>query len=128
MKTINAHVMSEAPFKRCIYCGADEDDAFVGGEKCVDRPNPVFHRIRTHYMKLIEITIKVNDYEFSSHSLHHPRASAEKYLRSFYEGGSEVEGNGWRSFQDGEVWARVTSEKLITEEQAAMCRELGVAA
>lgn len=28
------HEMSQAPVPRCVSCGADEDDAFVGGEKC----------------------------------------------------------------------------------------------
>jgi len=36
-RMIRQHVMSAAPVPRCIHCGADEDDAFVGGEKCILR-------------------------------------------------------------------------------------------
>jgi hypothetical protein len=36
-KMVRQHVMSTAPVPRCLYCGADEDDAFVGGEECVLR-------------------------------------------------------------------------------------------
>jgi hypothetical protein len=36
-KIIKEHVFSSAPIPRCIYCGADEDDAFVGGEECTER-------------------------------------------------------------------------------------------
>ena len=36
-KKVRQHVMSNADFPRCIYCGADHDDAFVGGEDCILR-------------------------------------------------------------------------------------------
>jgi hypothetical protein len=36
-RIVQEHVMSIAEPSRCIYCGADEDDAYVGGEYCVAR-------------------------------------------------------------------------------------------
>jgi len=34
--TNSEHVMSEAEVPSCIYCGCDDDDAYVGNEPCVE--------------------------------------------------------------------------------------------
>ena len=38
---VRQHVMSNTDFPRCIHCGKDEDDAFVGGEECILREEEV---------------------------------------------------------------------------------------
>jgi hypothetical protein len=76
-------------------------------------------------VKLIGIEIHTGEYEFTSYSLHDRRAPGDKYARAFYAGRSDAEGNGWYSFNGGEVWAR---KSVLADWQNATVQEKEIAA
>jgi len=53
------------------------------------------------------------------------RAPGDKYARAFYAGRSDAEGNGWYSFNGGEVWAR---KSVLADWQNATVQEKEIAA
>ena len=76
--------------------------------------------------RLLTIEIRCGEYEFISHSKHPKDADVEDYLKNFYSGEAD-ESDGGVYFNGGEVFCKIVGNRLITEAQAKVLRETGVA-